>query len=220
MNHFIETILEHHPRDIITDTEVINLFEGSNDRRYGLVKRALARGDIIHIRRGLYYLAKKFQRIPLNPFMLANQIYGPSYVSLESALSFHGLIPEAVKTVVNVCQKNSRLFNTVLGNFDYTQIPQNYFYLGVKQISDSHNQPFLIATPLKALADYVYVHKKNWKNLSEAAHDLRIDVFELYRLHSTDFEIKEAYRNRRVKNFLSKLYEELSHEQRLDSTTT
>jgi len=93
MNKLTEKIFENAPYGYFTSQETAILFPDSEDRRYGLVKRAIAGGQIIHIRRGLYCLAPKYQKKKLNLYALAEHLYGPSYVSLESALSWHGWIP-------------------------------------------------------------------------------------------------------------------------------
>ena len=99
MTNLVDKILEQIPYDTITDTELSGLLEGSEASRHNQLKRVLAKGELLHIRRGVYQLAKRYQRKPLNPFELAQKIYGPSYISFESALSYHGLIPEAVYSI-------------------------------------------------------------------------------------------------------------------------
>ncbi len=122
MQKLTEIALEKIPQGVFTDANLQNLLRGSDDRRYGLVKRALAAGEVVRIRRGLYSLAPKYLRQPLDLYSLAQKIYGPSYISLESALSYHGWIPEAVYLVASVCAKRSAQFNTPLGNFSFQRI--------------------------------------------------------------------------------------------------
>ena len=88
--------MEKTPQGIITEDLIMNLCKGSADSRYGVIKRAVAQGQLVHIKRGLYILAEKYQRRGSNLFELAQYIYGPSYISFESALSFHACIPESV----------------------------------------------------------------------------------------------------------------------------
>ncbi|MBN1355757.1 hypothetical protein JXA40_05740 [bacterium] len=66
------------------------------------ITRLLADGSIIRIKKGLYCFGEAFRKAPLHRELLANLIYGPSYVSLEYALNFHGLIPERVERVTSV----------------------------------------------------------------------------------------------------------------------
>ena len=113
------------------------MFPGSEDSRYGLVKRALASGEIIRIRRGLYCLAPKYQKKGINLYALAQLVYGPSYVSLESALSWHGWIPEAVHAITGASFKKAKEFTTPLGVFRYDRVPQQVFYTEVERLTDA-----------------------------------------------------------------------------------
>src|SRR5579863_1173434 len=98
----LERTLQGYPRPYLTDAELEALLEGTPDSRYGKVKRLLAQGKLLHIRRGLYCLTDMLgYLIKPHPFELAQYIYGPSYISFESALSFYQLIPETVYTVTS-----------------------------------------------------------------------------------------------------------------------
>jgi predicted transcriptional regulator of viral defense system len=191
------------PTDVFTDTEVASLVEGTPNRRYGLVKRAIADGDIIQLRRGVYSLGKRFQRAPLNHFELAQKIYAPSYVSLESALSHHGCIPEGVYTVTSTSLKRSVSFSTPVGDFSYTRIPK-FNFLGVERVSVG-KAVILIASPTKALADYIVSHKMGLKP-KELMEFLRIEE-ESWRQISFKLlsEIAESYRSVRLRAFLRAL---------------
>ncbi len=164
MNNLIETIWANSPFDCLKDTELLNLIHGSPNRRYGLVKRALARCDLIHVKRGLYYLAPKYRRGSLNLLWLTQYIYGPSYISFESALAYHGWIPEAVHTITAASTKRSCEYKTPLGNFCFIKISCKPFFSCVNRIIEG-KLSYYIATPWKALADLVYSYKKNWRNI-------------------------------------------------------
>ena len=174
MTALIDKILEKIPYDTVTDTEVSALLKGTKASRYNQLKRSLAKGELLHIRRGLYLLAKRYQRKPLNQYALAQKIYTPSYISFESALSYHGLIPEAVYTVSSASLKRSREFKTPVGVFAFTQIPQRVFYAGVDRIEKDW-VVFLMARPSKALADYVFYHRSKWKKVGQFLKSLRIE---------------------------------------------
>ena len=83
MNTLVEKVLENVPADVFTDTTVRHLIKGTHERRYGLVKRALKSGEMVHIRRGLYALAKRFQRHPSNLYEIAQKISEIHDISLE-----------------------------------------------------------------------------------------------------------------------------------------
>ena len=210
MNELTEQIFGISPHGYFTSQEAATLFPGSADRRYGLVKRALAGGEIIQIRRGLYCLAPRFQKKRINPYALAQHIHGPSYVSLESALSWHGWIPEAVYTLTSTSLGKSREFRTPLGVFSYTRVPQRILYTGVERLTDEAGDVFFMASPIKALADYVYVHRKDWTGLEHCSGDLRIEpeAFKAVMANETDLLLGN-YTSRRVQAFLRGVRREL-----------
>jgi len=211
MNKLTEQVLVSLPHGQFTSQDVATLFPGSDDRRYGLVRRAIASGEIIHIRRGLYCLARKYQKKGLNLYALAQHVYGPSYVSLESALSWHGWIPEAVHSITNASSKKSKEFKTPLGLFSYDHIPQELFYSEVKRFTDESGNVFLMASPLKALADYVYVRKKDWAGIEPVIGSLRIETEEFEQVTRDSLEaLISNYSNLRVKKFLEGLRKDLN----------
>lgn len=210
MNKLTETVFQHVPNSHFTTDEVAALLPGSDDSRSGLVKRAVAKGEIIHICRGHYCLAPKYQKKNVNLYALAQHIYGPSYISLESALSLHGWIPEAVYTLTSVSFKKSKEITTPLGLFTYNRVPQKTFFDNVLRRTDPAGNIFFAASPLKALADYVYVHKKDWTGLDPVIKSLRIEQEEFGSV--TEEEINSLignYNSRRVCNFLNTLKKDL-----------
>ena len=210
MNKLTEKFFENATNGYFTSQDVATLFPESEDKRYGLVKRAIAREEIIHIRRGLYCLAPKYQKKKINLHALAQHIYGPSYISLESALSWHGWIPEAVYTLTSVSSGKSKDFKTPLGAFSYNRVPQKIFYTGVERLTDEAGDIFLMASPVKALADYVYVNKKDWAGLKPPAESLRIELEEFESIVPDDLDaLIENYTILRVRKFLKGLRKDL-----------
>lgn len=210
MNKLTEKIFENASYGCFRSQDVATLFPESPYKRYGLIKRAIAGGEIIHIRRGLYCLAPRYQKKKLNLYALAEHIYGPSYVSLESALSWHGWIPEAVYTLTSASFGKSKEFKTPLGAFSYSRVPQKVFYAGVERLTDEAGNAFLMAQPIKALADYVYVHKKDWTGLEPAAENLRIEPEEHESIAADEIDMLiENYTSRRVVRFLEGVRKDL-----------
>lgn len=109
-------------------------------------------GKIIRLKRGLY-IARQ-EDTPISRELIANHIYGPSYVSMSWALRWYGLIPEQVNLVQSVTTKHSRHFSNALGDFHYHRCSALYFPIGIT-MQVSGNAKYLIATPEKALCDYV-----------------------------------------------------------------
>ncbi len=104
----------------------------------------------VKLRNGFYIL--KDARPSL--YAIANKLYRPSYVSLESALSFYGVIPETVYGITSVSTKATREFESEIGVFSYQKIKQEAF-IGY-ELKDVHGEKIFIADAEKALADYLY----------------------------------------------------------------
>lgn len=198
------------PRGQFTNQDVATLFPASEDQRYGLVKRAIAQGEILRIRRGLYCLNPDFDKRGMSLYALAQHVYGPSYVSLESALSWHGWIPEAVHAVTSVSFKKSKQFQTPVGLFNYERVPQKVFYTAVDRLVAESGAVFLMADPLKALADYVYVRKIKWTGIGPLVDSLRIEPDELAGITGPAIDaLLDNYSNSRVRRFLEGLRKDL-----------
>ena len=211
MNKLTEQIFELSPWGQFTSEDVATLFPDNENRRFGLVKRAIANGEIIHVRRGLYCLAPKYRKKDINLYALAQRIYGPSYVSLESALSWHGWIPEAVYSITNASFRKSKEFKTPLGLFSYDRIPQELFYNEVMRLTDESGNVFFMASPLKALADYVYVRRKDWIGIEPIIGSLRVETEEFEQVRRDTLEgLISNYPNSRVKRFLEGLRKDLN----------
>ncbi len=176
----------------------------------GLLKRAVASGEVWRIHRGLYSLADPYTRGRINPLELAQRIHGPSYISLEFALSYHGWIPEAVHAITSITLGRSRAFDTPLGLFTFTRVPQRRFLAGVRRASLEGAGAFFLATPLKALADLVYAQRRDWRSAAPVLESLRIDEQSLAELSGELFdEVLSAYQSGRVSRFLLRLRKDL-----------
>lgn len=168
------------------------------------IRRLLASGDLVRIRKGLYTFGEPYRRAPMCRELLANLIYGPSYVSLDYALSYHGLIPERVETVTSVTTGRSRAFETPFGSFSYRRLSEDRYAVGVL-LEQQGSVSFLIASPEKALVDKVWADKRfAGTRLSDFGpyllEDLRID---LNRLASLDRDrlgtITESWNSQQIR---------------------
>lgn len=160
----------------ILPIEVINtiFLDKSLDSKKSLLKRACAKGELIRVKNGLYLIGEEDRRYGFHLNSVANLMVRPSYISLETALSYYSLIPEAVYTTTSVTTKRSNEYNTPVGIFSFAHLMQDYFNFGFYHLA-SENGPYLIATPLKALIDYIVVMNKNYKSVSDLEDDLRFD---------------------------------------------
>ena len=209
MSQLIDQALQHIPRDFFTIQELTRLLPGTPDSRYARIKRALAVEDLVRIKRGLYGLAPRFRKHSPNPYSLSQYIYGPSYISLESALSHHGWIPEAVYPVTAVSLRKSRTFETPMGIFRFARVPQRVLYAGVDRNADKSGNVFFMAHPLKALLDYLAVHKRQWTNLEDLETDMRIDASLLLSIPIEVLDRMETnYNGRGIQSFLNMLRKE------------
>ena len=118
-------------------------------------RRLEQEGRIIRLKRGLYVRSGDDNASP-DTRLMANHIYGPSYVSCLSALRQYGLVPERLFETVSMCTKRSRSFDTPFGRFSYYSISNPYFALGIRMQNEGSGQ-FLVASPEKALCDLMTV---------------------------------------------------------------
>ena len=211
MDELVQNVIERSSRPVFGRAEAA-LWSGREGAALdALLKRAVNRQDILRFRRGVYGLSPRFSQEKIHPFVLAQYLYGPSYISLESALSFYGWIPEAVYTVASASMNRSKSFDTPVGLFSFTRIPQHIFYAGVRSEQVVPGRVFLIASPLKALMDYCYVRKLNKPSVAFLQDSLRIEAGELEALTPGDFdELVDVYPQGRVLAWLEGLRKELS----------
>lgn len=124
------------------------------------VRRQLSRwvqiGRVIQLRRGLYSLAAPYQQNPPHPFLIANSLMSGSYVSLQSALAYYGLIPEYVAQTLSVTTQRPSRWRTALGDFRFQHLAPHLFF-GYQQVSFTPGQDAFIALPEKALLDLVHL---------------------------------------------------------------
>jgi hypothetical protein len=141
-------------------------------------------GQIIRVKKGLYLPGAAAKRL-YSKETLANLIYGPSYISCEYALAWHGFIPERTETVTSVTGKRHKIFMTPVGNFSYDHVRQEGFFIDVWLFhAEAGQSPFFMAGPTKALIDLLLRQKKlhSPEDVAEfLTVDLRIDRPDLLR---------------------------------------
>jgi len=121
------------------------------------------KGYIIKLKNGIYAFSKDYERINGNE--VASLIYQPSYLSLESALSFYGFIPEIVYAYVSLTGKTNRKFTNKFGNFIYRHIKSELFW-GYREVK-TESWWYLIAEPEKAVLDYLYLNLAKINNSTD-----------------------------------------------------
>lgn len=176
------------------------------------VTALLRKGEIIRVKKGMYVLGPEYRQGAISREILGNQLYGPSYLSLEYALSFHQLIPERVETVTSVTLHKTKSFDTPLGRFTYRKVKKHYFSPGQIHQTQNNQRGFLIASPEKAIADKVYftsgLHTLDHMQ-AYLFSDLRIEADEFAGLDSSFFADLSAIEGRRSLQLLAQLSQEM-----------
>ena len=152
------------------------------------ISELLRQGMLVTLRRGLYMVSPKMSDTQPSPWIIANHLYGPSYVSLQSALAYYGMIPERSYETSSVALKAARSYQNDMGRFSYQRVPLPYYSFGLKSISLGSNQSALMASPEKAICDLIvltpYVNLRSKKNtLTYLLDDLRMDEDSLKKLN-------------------------------------
>ena len=140
-------------------------------------------GSIIRIKKDLYVVSPEISGKPLSPELIANHLYGPSYVSLHYALHYYGLIPERVVTITSATTMHTQTFQTPIGRFTFRSFADDYFPIGITTATEG-DISFMIASPEKALCDMLMVeHHIASQSLSALEvffeEDMRIELDDL-----------------------------------------
>ncbi len=149
-------------------------------------------GKIIRLRQGFYMFPAHKQNGD-TPFFAANKIYAPSYISLEKALSYFGIIPEAVIPVTSVTARKTKSFHNDLGEFVYRSVkPELMFGYTIEPSARTKGWSIMLATPEKAILDFLYLnpHFRSEADMQELRFDVDFMQDEL------DAERLEAYLTR------------------------
>lgn len=167
------------------------------------VSALIAEGKIVRVKRGLYVFGKDWRRAPLSLEMIANLIYGPSYVSFEYALTRYGLIAERSTVITSLTIGDTNTFHTPIGIFEYRAIDREKFKVGIEYKDLGKEGGYFIASREKALADLVY-RTPGIRTLEQLRHylfeEMRIDetIFRSFDFHKLD-EISKAYNKNSVR---------------------
>ena len=168
--------------------------------------RLCARGQVLRVRKGLFVPGwRRGQEPPVDALVLSGLVYGPSYVSLETALARHGLIPERVEEITCITSKRAKRFDTPAGRFRYEPVKEAVFGLGLR-LEQTRGGSFFLAEPEKALCDRLarISDLKAARDMAEVLeNDLRIEPEEVVRSFRLPLvaEIAAAYHRKSVTAF-------------------
>lgn len=170
------------------------------------------KGLIIKLKRGIYILNKSDRKISPSRNFIANQLYGPSYVSLEYALNLYGLIPEEVSDVTSVTTKKTMRLKNDLGLFVYQHIKPEAFR-GFEAVKDEEGLTVFIAEPEKAVVDFLYLNKRRFRSNAKDMFKTSFRFQNLEKLKQLRIlELARLFDNRKLlrvtKNFCTFIKEE------------
>lgn len=166
--------------------EALGEYRRPNDKISELIKS----GELLALRRGLYVPGPEMDLPYPDLFVIANNLRGPSYISMESALSYWGLIPERTYEVSSVTLKTSKLYRTPIGRFSYQYVASPYYSFGLQSVQLKEQQTAIIASREKALCDKIIlttgVFLRSIRQTKDfLIEDLRIDEENLLNLDIT-----------------------------------
>ena len=141
------------------------------------------KGYLVRLRKGMYAFPEYISKPGMAAYF-AGKIYNPSYISLHSALSFYGLIPESVVQITSVTSLKTASFKNPFGEYAYKSIRSDLMF-GYIPLSLTDGRATWYATREKALLDMLYLYPF-YKTERELA-DLRLDEDILH----DDFDLTE-----------------------------
>lgn len=200
---------------VLTDRSLAYLFPGEDQRRYNLVNRAIKAGELVRITRGVYLTSTTNRPVHPHPFVIAHTIDPGSYVSAESALSYHSWIPEGVRSTLSVTPNaKSKQIKTDKTTFEFRPVStRSGSFLELVQRVQLGAQVAFIARPARALIDMAYLKKLEWQGIDWLTESYRIDIGHIRTITGADIRLlKEVYKQKRVNGFLSALSRELSND--------
>jgi len=158
------------------------------------IKYMKQKGLLLSLKRGLYIYKSPYVKNIISKEIVANNLLGPSYISFDYALYYHGIIPEKVVEITSATTKRAKSFDTDIGVFSYKHIDKKLYHIGLT-IETTNSGNFIIASPLKALCDKIYTLRGVKINSKKAMlefleDDLRIDLDEL---ESQNLEVVQEY---------------------------
>ncbi len=170
-----------------TTNQVYASFPGFDRNNLG---RWVRKGYLVRLRQG-YYAFPEYRLSTEFALWFANIIYKPSYISLHTALSFYGIIPEAVPNITSVTTLKTKTFSNDFGEYSYKNIkPDLMFGYDLKEMEGGRR--IMFATPEKALADLLYLYP--FYNTERELEELRLDESYMEDDFNTDRLMEFSYR--------------------------
>lgn len=137
------------------------------------IHRWLDEGQLISLKRGLYAVPSPASTLSLP--LMANHLYGPSYVSMEFMLSYYGVIPERVAQITSVTTRRGKQFSNTLARFSFQHLPPNFYALDIKRIIAAPRTAFMAASLEKAVCDWLVLTPNLKIYSTKALRELLLD---------------------------------------------
>ncbi len=159
-------------------------------RPYDKINELVKQDLLMPVKRGIYMPGANLKISPPEKILLANHLYGPSYVSLETALSHWGMIPERVFEISSATTNISKTYKTPVGRFSYIHLGLPYYSFGIQQVQLTKRQTVMMASPEKALCDKIIttsgvILRSTKQTMELLVEDFRIDLQTLRNLDTT-----------------------------------
>lgn len=186
-----------------------SLITGSAQRRYNLVNRAMAAGELVRLMRGLYILRPDIAGEIPHAFVVAQHVRPGSFVSFETALAWHGCIPEAVRVTASVVPGRRKMEGHVPIYGDFRFVPLalelGFALAGVRRAELSGGVG-LVADPLRALLDLICLRKISAQSLQSFLAGLRLESGRFVDLNISDLEsYRQVYQHQRMGEVIDQL---------------
>jgi len=159
---------------------------------YIQLSRWVKSGQVMRLKRGLYTLPEQYRRAHLSPLSLAQELYWPSYISLEYAMSYYGLIPEAVWEITCVTARKTMRFSNDLGVFSYRHVKKEAFF-GFRPLTAQSGQKYFLADAEKCLLDFIYLKVPGKRDISK---ELLLGGYRLHNLERLNMTRLKEYIDR------------------------
>jgi hypothetical protein len=150
---------------------ILGAYRSPNDK----IARMVDDGLLLPIKKGTYVISPDITSITVSLPLVANLLYGPSYVSMDYALHHYGLIPERVVEVTSMTTKRGKLFDLPVGRFSYVHSRPELYSIGIDRVENPDQTGFLMASPEKALCDKLLFTRNLNIRTARAMEDLLFD---------------------------------------------
>ena len=186
---------------IISGVSFARIFQLSKRYSKTLLSLAVKHHLLTRIKAGIYTLNAK----PPMQFEIANVLYAPSYISLETALSYYRIIPGTVYVVRSITTKKTKEYTKFNRTFSYSKIKKN-LYFGYK-VSLIGGRKILIAEKEKAFLDYIYFVATGKKKLDDR---INLSMLDKSKINNILPHFRKVIQGRKLKTFnnlIKKIYD-------------